>query len=45
MSLRCRVCNMPGSISANQISCNDEWECQICGNILDIHGNVSTLEK
>lgn len=42
MSLRCRVCNTP---SANQISCNGKWECQTCGNILDIHSYVSTLEK
>ena len=39
MSLRCKVCNT--SSDTNQISCNGEWECQTCGNILDVNGNVS----
>jgi hypothetical protein len=43
MSLRCKVCNTPST--KNQMSCNEEWECHTCGNILDIKGNVSTSEK
>ncbi|MDH3341176.1 MAG: hypothetical protein OEL84_07815 [Nitrosopumilus sp.] len=45
MSLRCKVCNTSGGINANQISCNGEWECQTCGNILDVDGNVSSLRN
>ena len=42
MSLRCKVCNTSGGINSNQISCNGEWECQTCGNILDVDGNISS---
>ncbi|MGY5150605.1 MAG: hypothetical protein ACW9W3_11165 [Candidatus Nitrosopumilus sp. bin_68KS] len=45
MSLRCKVCNTSSGISTDQTSCNGEWECQTCGNILDMNGHVSTLEK
>ncbi len=45
MSLRCKVCNTSSSISVEQTSCNGEWECQTCGNILDINGHVKNLEK
>jgi len=41
MSLHCKVCNTSSGINGNQISCNGEWECQICGDILDVNGNVS----
>ena len=43
MSLRCKVCN--ASSDTNLISCNGEWECQTCGNILDVNGNVIPSEN
>jgi len=45
MSLRCKVCNTSGGINSNQISCNGEWECQTCGNILDVDGNISSSQN
>ncbi len=43
MSIRCKVCN------ASKIQCNEpinssvNWECQSCGNLLDVNGCVVTL--
>lgn len=45
MSLRCKVCNTSSEINENKMSCNGEWECQICGNILDVNGNVSQSQN
>ena len=38
MSARCKVCN--ALRVANTDNTNDNWECQTCGNLIDIHGNV-----
>jgi len=45
MSLRCKVCNTSGGMNENQISCNGEWECHTCGNMLDVDGNVSSSQN
>ena len=45
MSLRCKVCNTSSGMNASQISCNGEWECDTCGNILDVKGNISTPQN
>jgi hypothetical protein len=42
MSMRCKVCNTSSSISANQTSCNGEWECKTCGNLLNSQGYISS---
>jgi ribosomal protein S27E len=39
MSIRCKVCNT-SKIITNQVNSNVRWECQTCGNVLDVDGHV-----
>ncbi len=39
MSIRCKVCNT-SKIITNKVNSNVGWECQTCGNVLDVDGHV-----
>jgi len=41
MSARCKVCNT--AKNTTQDDSNMNWECQICGNLLDPSGNIATV--
>ena len=40
MSIRCKVCNASKIINIDKMDSNVRWECQICGNMLDVDGYV-----
>ena len=40
MSLRCKVCNASKITNTDQINSKVNWECQTCGNTLDIDGYI-----
>lgn len=42
MAMRCKVCNASKITNIDQINPNVNWECQICGNILDANGYIVT---
>ena len=44
MTMRCKVCNTSKSVKIDQTNSNVNWECQTCGNLLDVNGNVITLK-
>ena len=41
MSIRCKVCNA-SKIMTDKINSNISWECQSCGNLLDVNGCIAT---
>ncbi|MDH3361544.1 MAG: hypothetical protein OEL56_04005 [Nitrosopumilus sp.] len=43
MSIRCKVCNTTKIVDAKTNS-HVNWECQTCGNTVDAHGNVVSLD-
>jgi ribosomal protein S27E len=47
MSIRCKVCNTAKIIVANKLTSDVNWECQTCGNTLDVNGHIvaSNLQK
>ena len=40
MSIRCKVCNASKIVSTDPINPNINWECQSCGNLLDVNGFI-----
>lgn len=40
MSIRCKVCNTSKNIANDKINSNVNWECQTCGNVIDVDGHV-----
>lgn len=40
MSLRCRVCNAVKIPNNKDTNSETTWECQNCGNMLDVSGHV-----
>ena len=42
MSVRCKVCNASKISNTEQKNYSINWECQTCGNVLDIDGNIAT---
>ena len=42
MTVRCKVCNT-SRITDKEHKSDEKWECQMCGNLLDIDGYVKTL--
>ncbi|MFB5606029.1 MAG: hypothetical protein ACE5Q5_05180 [Nitrosarchaeum sp.] len=42
MSTKCKVCNTSRIKNVNPLMSDEKWECQICGNLLDVHGNVNS---
>jgi len=40
MSIRCKVCNATKITVNNNLNCDVNWECQTCGNILDVNGCI-----
>lgn len=44
MSIRCKVCNTSKITNIVETNSNVNWECQICGNLLDVEGFVVTSE-
>ena len=40
MSIRCKVCNASKIVSTDPINPIINWECQSCGNLLDVNGYV-----
>ncbi len=40
MSIRCKVCNTSKIIPNDKVNSNVKWECQTCGNVLDMNGHV-----
>ena len=42
MAMRCKVCNASKITNNDQINLDANWECQICGNILDANGYIVT---
>jgi len=42
MSIRCKVCNSSKVTDSNQKHSDTNWECQTCGNILDVNGHIVT---
>jgi len=40
MSIHCKVCNASKIINNDKMDPNVRWECQTCGNILDVDGYV-----
>jgi len=45
MSIHCKVCNTLKIPNIDKLNSNTTWECQTCGNLLDVNGYVVTLEK
>ena len=43
MTVRCKVCNTSRITDKEHNKSDEKWECQICGNLLDIDGHVKTL--
>ncbi len=41
MAIHCKVCNASKTTNVDQINPNVNWECQICGNILDTNGFIA----
>jgi len=42
MSIRCKVCNASKIVSTDPVNLNINWECQSCGNLLDVNGYIVT---
>lgn len=40
MSIRCKVCNSAKINVNNKLHSDVNWECQTCGNVLDVNGYV-----
>lgn len=40
MSIRCKVCNSTKINVNNKLNSDVNWECQTCGNVLDVNGCV-----
>lgn len=40
MSIRCKVCNASKITNTVQTNSDINWECQNCGNILDVNGHI-----
>ena len=40
MSIRCKVCNSTKINVNNKLNSDVYWECQTCGNVLDVNGCV-----
>jgi hypothetical protein len=40
MSMRCKVCNASKIENNDKINPSISWECQSCGNLLDVNGYV-----
>jgi len=40
MSVKCKVCNTSRISDGNQLMSDEKWECHICGNLLDVNGNI-----
>lgn len=41
-SIRCKVCNTSKSMIIVEAKSNGRWECQNCGNILDMQGLIAS---
>lgn len=44
MSIRCKVCNSSKVLKNSESDSNENWECQVCGNILDSKGFIVSVE-
>ena len=40
MSIRCKVCNTTKSTTEENSNLN--WECQVCGSLLDSKGRIAS---
>jgi rubredoxin len=41
-TIRCKVCNTSKNIVKVKNNSDEKWECQNCGNILDVNGLISS---
>ncbi|AFS81371.1 hypothetical protein NKOR_07550 [Candidatus Nitrosopumilus koreensis AR1] len=41
-TVRCKVCNASKSMIDVEHNSDEKWECQNCGNILDMQGLISS---
>jgi len=41
-TIRCKVCNALKNMVSVKNNSDEKWECQNCGNILDMNGLISS---
>lgn len=42
-SMRCKVCNTLKILNIDKLNSDTTWECETCGNQVDVNGHVVSL--